>query len=356
MSDVKFKVGDSVVIVAAQSGGNTHKYKDGDSGTVSFVFDDNHCCKWCCVDFVDECGVVHSEAVYFWEMKKVDDTSTKTTPTFKAGEKVVFCKSSLDSGMIDAKEGEVFTVKDGYGNLVQLVELTGIYHVEHFEHYVEKEKEMEKKFAKVGDKIRIVAAEATGDWYKNGDVLEVVATHASWVGVDVSIDDDLGTMHVYHTEYEIVEENKEDDFVFTEEHIGMEVWDVIHGRGVVKSVDNVNFPKYPVHVLFDRSSMFGDCSKSYTVGGSWVGSSVRSLFFSEPKIEAERFPPKRKFVPTLKEGDDVLLWTSEGCLPLFVTVLKEEETKLYYMHTNGQKDYASKDSIKIKSVGEEIKF
>ena len=352
MNDVKFKVGDSVVIVDAQPEKiNSYKYKDGEIGTISEDFDEIMG-TWCYVDFTDECGVVHSEAVYFWEMKKVDEVSTKTTPTFKIGDKVVFCKSSLESGMIDAKEDDVFTVQVQDNSIVYLKEQSGGYHHTHFEHYVEKEKEVEKKLAKVGDKIRIVAAESTGDCYKNGDVLEVVATHASWVGVDVFIDDALGNFHVYHTEYEIVEDNQEDDFVFTEEHIGMEVFCLLRGKGVISEVRKYyDDDHYPVEVEF------GYTADRYTSKGKiYDDHKTRVLFFSEPKIEAERFPPKKKFTPTLKEGDNVLLWTSEGCLPLFVTVLKEEETKLYYMHTNGQKDYASKDSIKIKSIGEEIKF
>jgi hypothetical protein len=265
---------------------------------------------------------------------------------FKVGDKVVFCKSSLESGMIDAKEGKVFTVKSGGKSIVCLEELSGHYHITHFEHYVEKEKEMEKKLAKVGDKIRIVAAEFSCDYYGNGDVLEVVATHASWVDVLIGDDDHF---HVYHTEYEIVEDSQEDDFVFTEEHVGMEVFCLLRGKGVISEVSK--YYDYPVEVEF------GYTTDRYTSKGKiYDDHKNRVLFFSEPKVEAERFPPKKKFTPTLKEGDNVLLWTSEGCLPLFVTVLKEEETKLYYMHTNGQKDYASKDSIKIKSIGEEIKF
>lgn len=95
MKDVKFEVGDSVVIIAAQSGANAHKYKDGDSGTVSIVFDDNDCYTWCYVDFVDEDGEVQTEDVYFREMKKVDEVSIKTTPTFKIGDKVVFLQIFL---------------------------------------------------------------------------------------------------------------------------------------------------------------------------------------------------------------------------------------------------------------------
>ena len=57
---------------------------------------------------------------------------------FKVGDKVKFIESSLASGMIDAKEDDVFTVKDSYNRVVTLEELQGCYHVTHFEHVQEE--------------------------------------------------------------------------------------------------------------------------------------------------------------------------------------------------------------------------
>lgn len=268
---------------------------------------------------------------------------------FKIGDKVVFCKSSLESGMIDSNEGDVFTVQVQDNGIVYLKEQSGGYHHTHFEYYVEKEKEMEKKFAKVGDKIRIVAAESTGDCYKNGDVLEVVATHASWIGVDVIIDDDLGNFHVYHTEYEIVEDSQEDDFVFTEEHVGMEVFCLLRGKGVISEV--WKDCDYPVEVEF------GYTVDRYTSKGKiYDDHKTRVLFFSEPVITAELFPPKKPFVPTLKEGEKILLkvpYLEEGKVAF---VRREEESILYYMFEDGAKDYSEKSQITVSRVGEEVKF
>ena len=57
---------------------------------------------------------------------------------FKVGDRVKFTESSLASGMIDAKEDDVFTVKESYKRAVTLEELQGCYHVTHFEHVQEE--------------------------------------------------------------------------------------------------------------------------------------------------------------------------------------------------------------------------
>lgn len=210
---------------------------------------------------------------------------------------------------------------------------------------------MEKKLAKVGDKIRIVAAESTGDCYKNGDVLEVVTTHASWVGVDVLLGD--GDMfHIYHTEYEIVEDGKEDDFVFTEEHVGMEVFCLLRGKGVISEVwKYYDDDYYPVEVEF------GYTTDRYTSKGKiYDDHKTRVLFFSEPKIEAERFPPKQKFAPALEEGDRVFIATKTGPLQngAVYTVFSEVEDRVFVSEHG---DYFLKlDIASISKLGEEIKF
>lgn len=267
---------------------------------------------------------------------------------FKIGDKVVFCKSSLDGGMIDAKEGDVFTVQAQDNSIIYLKGRFEGYHHTHFEHYVEKEKEMEKKLAKVGDKIRIVAAEFANGCYKNGDVLEVVAAEQYCGGVEVLVADDKH-FHVYHTEYEIVEDNQEDDFVFTEEHIGMEVFCLLRGKGVISEVRKYyDDDHYPVEVEF------GYTADRYTSKGKiYDDHKTRVLFFSEPKIEAERFPPKKKFVPALNKGDEVIVKTHIDIDSLY-TVEEETEDHVYFKE---KAVIIHKSNIKsIYKIGEEIKF
>lgn len=134
--------------------------------------------------------------------------------------------------------------------------------------------------------------------------------------------------------------------------VGQEVFCLLRGKGVVVRVgDEDEGAPYTVGVDF------GYTFDNYTIDGKiFDDHKGRVLFFSEPVITAELFPPKKSFVPTLKEGECVLLWLSKECAPVFVTIIEEKEDKLFYMHTNGQKDYTSKNGIKIGRLGEEIKF
>ena len=75
---------------------------------------------------------------------------------------------------------------------------------------------------------------------------------------------------------------------------GQVVWDIVHGKGVVDEiVDNLT---YPVVVCFSDEIM------AYTVDGRTYETNGRTLFFSEPKIEAATEP---LFEPMLKENDMV---------------------------------------------------
>lgn len=202
------------------------------------------------------------------------------------------------------------------------------------------------KIAKVGDKIRIVNAEVAVGFYENGDILEVVGVDEYPSGVEVLVADDQH-FHVYHTEYEIVEDGKEDDFVFTKEHVGMEVWCAIYRKGVVEAV----LEKHNELEVRINGEVY-----LYDLKGCLFGSKVRTLFFSEPvvKIEGDKYPPKKPFTPTLKEGEGVLLWVSEAQYPKFVTILKEGETAISYLE-NGKEQRSYKQGIKIKRIGEEVK-
>lgn len=86
---------------------------------------------------------------------------------------------------------------------------------------------------------------------------------------------------------------------------GQVVWDLRNGRGVVEEITNDE--RYPVKVRFDLKDMDGyEITDHYTADGRYVSTqTVRSLYFSEPKIEAATEPV---FVPVLKEGDMVFAY------------------------------------------------
>ena len=67
--------------------------------------------------------------------------------------------------------------------------------------------------------------------------------------------------------------------------VGQEVWCLLYGKGKVVQVDNTD--DYPIKIEFDNA----DC-QCYTRDGTYYVDCNRTLFFSEPKIEAQEFPSK----------------------------------------------------------------
>lgn len=67
--------------------------------------------------------------------------------------------------------------------------------------------------------------------------------------------------------------------------VGQEVWCLIYGKGKVVMV--VQPAVYTIKVEFDNV----DC-QYYTSDGKFCVDGNRTLFFSEPKIEAQEFPSK----------------------------------------------------------------
>ena len=128
--------------------------------------------------------------------------------------------------------------------------------------------------------------------------------------------------------------------------VGQIVWDVRYGKGVVSSVLEDNFP---VKVKFDCGGY-----ESYTLKGSFYESGTRTLFFSEPKIEAELFPPKKPFVPVLKEGDFVFVKhkTLREEAYTFEVSYENEDTVWFKNESDG----FLKSAWKFFNIGEEIKF
>jgi hypothetical protein len=69
--------------------------------------------------------------------------------------------------------------------------------------------------------------------------------------------------------------------------VGQEVWCLVHGKGsVVDIIENDEDYGYPVIVNFENERY------GYTKEGKYAILGNRTLYFSEPKIEAQEFPSK----------------------------------------------------------------
>lgn len=125
-----------------------------------------------------------------------------------------------------------------------------------------------------------------------------------------------------------------DDCMFK---VVQEVWCLVHGKGsVVHIIENDEDYGYPVIVNFENERY------GYTKDGRYAISGNRTLFFSEPKIEAQEFPSKYA-------GKTVLLvnpWGSHG--PFKIT--KED---VVYIYTQGPRFYKEDYHIYIVEQDEE---
>lgn len=286
---------------------------------------------------------------------------------FKSGDKVVFCKSSLESGMIDAKEGDVFTIKESYGpgsRVVSLKELSGYYHKTHFEHYVEKEKVMEKYIPEVGDKAKGFKFDSGTDGVgydtEMDDYVEEVGVvvDAYTDSFVVQFPDSLEWMYpaslshlakIEESPREVSHEDSHIDWQGSQINwqVGQVVWDCAYGKGIVESVSLIDDE---IHVQFERFNT----SFNYDVNGIIYGGGSRTLFFSEPKIIAETKPPKKSFVPTLKKGTDVLIKSKYAAEPTVWVVDLETEDRIYI--SNGGRYYMKQDIEYVRILGEQVKF
>ncbi len=224
-------------------------------------------------------------------MFKVGD---KVIPSFKVGDRVKFKKSSVNTGMIDATEEDVFTVLYVAQGHVMLTEMGYWWNIDHFEHVKD--------------------------------------------GAMTNTDDAMNNTEEQKIKWEV----------------GQVVWDVRNGRGIVKEIGDDEY--YPIYVVFDLTDLYGDAvSDTYTLDGRYVGTQKnRSLFFSEPVITAELFPPKKPFVPILKKGDKVVL--TDSVADYVTEVVREEENHIYYKTEDGVVTFVNKNSVKVFKLGEEIKF
>lgn len=148
--------------------------------------------------------------------------------------------------------------------------------------------------------------------------------------------------HFEHVKEETMNTNEEQSINW---EVGQEVWCLLRGKGQVNQVGDST-----ISVWFDKFGAWG-YSKD---GGFAVDSQYpRTLFFSEPKIEAELFPPKKPFTPTLKKGDTVVVKHVTFKEAYVLTVDYEEEDAVWF---NNENDGYLKKSWNFHKIGEEIKF
>ena len=131
--------------------------------------------------------------------------------------------------------------------------------------------------------------------------------------------------------------------------VGQEVWDTVFGKGSVWGIRNNAL--YPVRVKFDNG-----LTESYNFQGKCAENNKRSLFFSEPIITAELFPPKKPSKSVLKVGDLIAIKDEHCSDVVIVSFLKEDEERIHYAYIDGQRGYLHKENVTVYPLGEEIKF
>lgn len=223
----------------------------------------------------------------FWEypndLRHLGKVEEEVIPSFTVGDRVKFKKSSIDSGMIDATEDDVFVVESC-----------------HKEHW--------------------------------GDLVKLFGM--------------ISTVNVNHLEYvkESAMNNTEEQEIKWE--VGQEVWDVRYGKGIVDTLRAIPC-QYPIGVVFADGG-----TASYTSKGLNRCTDVyRSLFFSEPKIEAEKFPPKKLFVPAFQKGDVVAVKWAD-----IVRILILEQETERQVKGNCGRVWDKDPDVHFYKLGEEIKF
>lgn len=212
---------------------------------------------------------------------------------FSVGDRVKFKKSSLETSMIDAKEDDVFIIENFQDKAKTLVLLEGKYFAIYNVEHLEHVKEQTMNNAE-GQEIK-------------------------WEGSQINWE------------------------------VGQVVWCLVYGKGVVDTIFEESI--YPVCVYFDADVSY----KTYTIEGKLYKGANRTLFFSEPKVIAESFPPKKAFVPTLKKGENVYVVYNQGKISGMFGVVKELEDCVVLA------DYSceiqlEKSLTTIRKLGEEIKF
>lgn len=213
---------------------------------------------------------------------------------FKVGDIVEITAESSATGMLDFVKGRGYTVLETACSTTSLTEPVKVYYL----------------------KIRVMNESGVKGWY--------TASH-------------------FKLKEEVKVEKKE--CLFKE---GQVVWDLRNGRGVVKEI--VDDERYPVIVKFDLKDTEGyEVTDCYTTDGRFaITQNIRSLYFSEPKIEAATEP---LFEPVLKQGDVVIAVDNDGWSEV-LNVKQELEEQV----RNDQGTYFYKEAFTFYRVGEKIKF
>ena len=121
--------------------------------------------------------------------------------------------------------------------------------------------------------------------------------------------------------------------------VGDVVWDVVFGKGSVYKISEMVY--YSIKVKFENGF-----EKSFTPDGKFHEEFNRTLFFSEPKVEAS---VTRPFVPTLVGKRVVVQYYDGTWIPHPVVVTEETEEEIF---TKNGSDYKS-DLIAIREVSSE---
>ena len=129
--------------------------------------------------------------------------------------------------------------------------------------------------------------------------------------------------------------------------VGQEVFCLLRSKGVVSKITKES-TTYPVEVDFEHTY------DQYTLDGKiYDDHKNRVLFFSEPKIEAEKFPPKKTFVATLKKGDLVVVKHKRLEDKAILTVEQEDEDVVWFKE---REEGYLKPAWNFFKVGEEVEF
>ena len=109
--------------------------------------------------------------------------------------------------------------------------------------------------------------------------------------------------------------------------VGQEVWDTVLGKGSVWGI-SMTSALYPVRVKFDNG-----LTESYNFQGKCAEKNKRSLFFSEPTVTAELFPPKKPSKYQVKAKavafEVVELWRNNSYEPYTLVPESENSVKNY---------------------------
>ena len=285
---------------------------------------------------------------------------------FKIGDRVKFKKSSIDSGMIDATEEDVFTVgAKSRMRMLWIVEVKEWYYMDHFEHVKENivNNTEEENIQQSGNYVPKIGDKVKGFKFSTGVTPSFNPSMSEYIGQTGKVSDFLedrfkitfdDTASWYYplslAHLAKIEETQEDQEIKWE--VGQGVWDTSLGQGEVIHVSDTK-----VQVKFGNSQCWN--MVCYTPEGIYQTlqcAKNRTLFFSEPEIIAEKFPPKKLFVPALKKDDVVIIKVvnklfGEGTVR---TIYSEIEDRIY-ISTDGEY-FLKKDIESIHILSEEIKF